>query len=174
MQFPDAAPRPSLWVARHAGLMAKPGPVLDLAAGSGRHSRYLLDLGYRVTAVDRDVSRLADLPGAEIVAADLEGAPWPLAGRIFAGIVVTNYLFRPILPRIAAALGPGGILIYETFGIGHERYGKPRNSEHLLQPGELLDLAESAGLTALAYFCGEVAAPDPAVRQGIVAQRAQA
>src|SRR5256885_1900199 len=133
MQFPPTSTGPSAWVARHAGLMPKPGPVLDLAAGSGRHSRYLLDLGYQVTAVDRDVSRLTDLPGAEIIAADLEdGSSWPLQDRHFAGIVVTNYLFRPVLPRIAAALGSGGVLIYETFGAGQERYGRPRNPEHLL------------------------------------------
>jgi SAM-dependent methyltransferase len=165
-------PAPSAWVARHAGLVPKPGPVLDLAAGRGRHSRLFLELGYRVMALDRDVSRLADLPNAEIIAADLEdGSPWPLEGRQFAGIVVTNYLFRPIMPRITAALGPGGVLIYETFGIGQERYGKPRNPEHLLQPGELLTLAESAGLTVLGYFCGEVANPEPAVRQRIAARR---
>src|SRR6185369_14904127 len=139
-------PAPLAWVARHAGLVPKPGPVLDLAAVGGRHSRLFLDLGYRVTALDRDVSRLEDLPGAEIIVADLEdGSPWPLRGRTFAGIVVTNYLHRPILPQIAAALGPGSVLIYETFGIGQERYGKPRNPEHLLRPGELLDLAEREG-----------------------------
>src|SRR3954469_18234930 len=102
-------PAPSAWVARHAGLVPKPGPVLDLAAGGGRHSRLFLDLGYWVTALDRDVSRLTDLPGAEIIRADLEeGSPWPLQGRQFTGIVVTNYLFRPILPRIGAALEQGG------------------------------------------------------------------
>ena len=166
------SPAPSAWVAGHAGLVPKPGPVLDLAAGGGRHSRYFLDLGYRVTALDRDVSRLGDLAGAEIIAADLEdGSPWPLSGRQFAGIVVTNYLFRPILPRIAMALGPGGVLIYETFGLGQERYGRPRNPEHLLQPGELLAFAETAGLTVRAYFCGEVPGAEPSVRQAIVAKR---
>ena len=168
MQFPP----PSPWVARHASLVPKPGPLLDLAAGGGRHSRFFLDLGYRVTALDRDVSRLADLPAAEIIAADLEdGSPWPLEARQFAGIVVTNYLFRPILSRIAAALRPGGVLIYETFGVGQERYGKPRNPEHLLKPAELLEFAEAARLTVRAYFCGEIAHPEPMVRQAVVAER---
>ena len=172
MQFPHPSTRPLAWVARHADLMPKPGPVLDLAAGSGRHSRLFLDLGHRVTALDRDVSRLGDLSGAEIITADLEdGSPWPLEGRQFAGIVVTNYLFRPILPRIAAALGTGGVLIYETFGIGQERYGKPRNPDHLLKPGELLDFAEREGLVVRAYFCGERAEPEPTVRQAVVAER---
>ena len=165
---------PSSWVARHASLIPQPGPVLDLAAGGGRHARYLKDLGHRVVAVDLDVSRLADLRGdarIEIIAADLEGGSWPLGDRRFAGVVVTNYLWRPILPRIALALLPGGVLIYETFGLGQERHGKPRNPDHLLRPGELLELAESAGLTVRAYRCGEVADPAPAVRQGLAAQR---
>jgi SAM-dependent methyltransferase len=165
-------PASSVWVARHAGLVPKPGPVLDLAAGGGRHSRLFLDLDYRVTALDRDVSRLTPFRDAEIIAADLEdGSPWPLEGRLFGGIVVTNYLYRPILPRIAAALGPDGVLIYETFGLGQERYGKPRNPEHLLRPGELLAFAEAEQLTIRAYFCGTAEGPEPAVRQGVVAQR---
>jgi len=168
MQFPP----PSAWVARHAGLVPKPGPVLDLAAGGGRHSRFFLDQGYRVTALDRDVSRLGDLSGAEVIAADLEdGSPWPLGDRRFAGIVVANYLFRPILPRIAAALRPGGVLIYETFGLGQERYGRPRNPEHLLKPAELLAFAEDARLTVRAYFCGEITDREPMVRQAVVAER---
>jgi len=171
MQSPHPPTPPSAWVAQHAGLAPKPGPVLDLAAGSGRHSRLFLDLGYAVTALDRDVSRLGDL-GAEILAADLEdGSPWPLEGRQFSGIVVTNYLYRPILPLIAAALRPGGVLIYETFSLGQERYGKPRNPDHLLRAGELLDLAESAGLTVPAYFCGESGGAVPSVRQRIAARR---
>src|SRR4051812_30979173 len=111
---------PSSWIARHASLISTPGPVLDLAAGSGRHARYIKGLGRSVVAVDRDVSRLGDLAGdaqIEVIAADLEGgAPWPLGERRFAGIVVTNYLHRPLFPRIAAALQPGGVLLYETFG----------------------------------------------------------
>ncbi|HVO03771.1 MAG TPA: class I SAM-dependent methyltransferase [Candidatus Cybelea sp.] len=166
---------PASWVAEHASLIPKSGPVLDLAAGSGRHALFFKGLGYRPVAVDRDVSRLADLKAdaqTEVIEADLEsGGPWPLGDRRFAGIVVTNYLWRPILPRIAAALLPGGILIYETFGLGQERHGKPTNPDFLLRPGELLDFAESTGLVVRAYRCGEIAAPARAVRQGVVAQR---
>ena len=166
---------PSSWVARHANLIPKAGSVLDLAAGGGRHTRYFKGLGYAVVAVDRDVSALADLAGdaqTEVIAADLEGgAPWPLGDRQFAGIVVTNYLHRPLLPRIAASLGPGGVLIYETFGTGNERFGKPSNPDFLLQPGELLGFAETEGLTVRAYHCGAVAEPRPAVLQRIVAKR---
>ena len=170
----------SNWIIRHAGLVPRPGPVLDLAAGSGRHARYFKGLGYDITALDRDVSRMADLatvPGGrdriEVIEADLEtgSGDWPLGDRTFAGIVVTNYLHRPILPRIAAALGPGGGLIDETFGAGNERFGKPSNPDFLLRPGELLRFAEAQGLTALGYFCGEVATPRKAMRQSVVARR---
>lgn len=166
---------PSAWIARHASLIPPPGRVLDLAAGGGRHTRYFKGLGHAVTAVDWDVSRLADLAGdaqIEIIAADLEGsASWPLGDRRFAGIVVTNYLHRPLFSKIAAALQPGGVLLYETFGVGNERFGKPSNPDFLLKPGELLDFAETAGLVVRAYYCGAVAEPQPAVLQGVVAVR---
>lgn len=167
------------WVRRHAGLIEPGGTVLDLAAGSGRHARFFKDLGHPVLALDRDVSRLADLaadPAVEVIAADLEdGSPWPLvdrgADRRFAGIVVANYLHRPLLPRLAQALKPGGVLIYETFGMGNERFGKPSNPEFLLRPGELLDFAEAFSLTLIAYYCGAVALPHPAMRQRAVLRK---
>ena len=162
---------PSSWVARYASLIPLPGPVLDLAAGSGRHTRYFKGLGYNVVAVDRDVSRLADAQ-AVIIEADLEGGRWPFEKSVFAGIVVTNYLHRPLFPQIAASLLPGGVLIYETFALGNERFGKPSNPDFLLQPGELLDFAEAEGLCVQAYACGEVAEPRSAVLQRIVAARA--
>jgi SAM-dependent methyltransferase len=166
---------PSPWIARHAHLVPAAGRVLDLAAGGGRHTRYFKGLGTAVTAVDRDVSGLADLAGdvqIEVIEADLEGgAPWPLGDRRFAGIVVTNYLHRPLFPKIAAALQPGGALLYETFGIGNERFGKPSNPDFLLKPGELLDFAEAEGLVVRAYHCGEVAEPRPAVLQRVAAVR---
>jgi len=97
--------------------------------------------------------------------------PWPLGTRRFAGIVVTHYLHRPLLPNIARALQPGGVLLYETFGIGNERFGKPSNPDFLLQPGELLGFAEAQGLIVRAYHCGEVSEPRPAVLQRMVAAR---
>ena len=148
---------------------------MDLAAGNGRHTRYFKGLGHAVTAVDRDVSGLADLAGdaqISVIEADLEGGqPWPLEGRHFAGIVVTNYLHRPLFPKLAAGLLPGGVLIYETFGIGNERFGRPSNPDFLLQPGELLAFAEAQGLVVHVYACGEVAEPRPAMLQRIVAAR---
>jgi SAM-dependent methyltransferase len=155
-------------------LLPAGGKVLDLAAGSGRHARYFKGLGFQVTALDRDISGLRPLAadGVEVLAADLEdGSPWPLGDRQFDGIAVTNYLHRPLFPRLAGALAPDGVLIYETFGIGNERFGKPSNPNFLLRPGELLDFAAAHGLQVLAYECGEVAEPKPAVIQRIVAQR---
>jgi SAM-dependent methyltransferase len=164
----------SAWVRRHSALLRPGSEILDLAAGSGRHTRHFKSLGHQVTAIDRDISSLRDLacPGVEIVAADLEdGSPWPLGDRQFDGVVITNYLHRPLFPRIARALAPGGILIYETFGVGNERFGKPSNPDFLLLPGELLELATAHRLQVLAYACGEVAEPKRAVTQRMVAQR---
>ncbi|HLY44356.1 MAG TPA: class I SAM-dependent methyltransferase [Stellaceae bacterium] len=160
---------PSAWLTRFARLIQRGGSVLDLAAGGGRHTRLLLDMGFRVTAVDRDVERLRPLAGerCELRAIDLEaGAPWPL-GRNYDGIVVINYLHRPLLAPLAAALAPGGVVIYETFAVGNERFGRPRNPEFLLRPGELL--AAFAALSVVAFEQGEVTQPRPAVIQRIAA-----
>jgi SAM-dependent methyltransferase len=164
----------SPWVRRFAGLIPARGPVLDVAAGCGRHTRFLLGLGYRVTAIDRDVSALAGLEDQRaltILAADLEdGGPWPLGGQLFAGVVVTNYLHRPRLPDIVVSVAPGGCLIYETFAAGNERFGKPRSPDFLLRPGELLDAVRDR-LTVAAYEHLEVTEPRPAIVQRIAAVR---
>jgi SAM-dependent methyltransferase len=162
----------SAWVRRFADRIPAGGPVLDLAAGSGRHTRFLRSRGHPVTAVDRDVTGLADLQGdtsVTILASDLENdRPWPLGDRRFAGVVVTNYLHRPLLPPIVAAVAPGGCLIYETFAVGNERFGKPSNPAFLLRPGELLEAARGR-LTVIAYENLEVAEPRPAMIQRIAA-----
>jgi SAM-dependent methyltransferase len=159
---------PSPWIVRFARLIRPGGRVLDLAAGSGRHARHLAGLGFAVTAVDRDTSGLRDFSGTTM-ALDLEdGHPWTLGGD-WDGIVVANYLHRPLLPAIAAGLGPEGIVIYETFAAGNERFGKPSNPDFLLRPGELL--AAFPQLHVIAFEQGEVAAPRPAVIQRIAAAR---
>lgn len=168
-----ALDRPSAWVARFLALAAAGGPVLDLAAGGGRHTRLARARGLCVTAVDRDVSGLADLtadPLIEIMEADLEGEPWPLAGRRFAAVIVANYLHRPLFPHLVAAVAEGGLLIYETFAHGNEAFGKPSNPNFLLAPGELLD-AVRGELTVVAYEHGKIESPRPAVIQRIAAVR---
>jgi SAM-dependent methyltransferase len=159
---------PSPWIVRFARLIRRGGRVLDLAAGSGRHARHLAGLGFAVTAVDRDVSALRDFAGT-VLALDLEdGRPWALGGD-WDGIVVADYLHRPLLPAIADSLGPEGVVIYETFAAGNERFGKPSNPDFLLRPGELL--AAFPQLHVVAFEQGEVAAPRPAVIQRIAAAR---
>jgi len=162
---------PSPWVVRFAPLIAAGGAALDLACGSGRHTRHLLARGHRVTAIDIALGGLADLAGdmrVERLRADLENAPWPLGDRQFAGVVVTNYLWRALLPRIVAAVAPGGVLIYETFARGNERFGKPSNPDFLLKSGELLQ-AVAGRLRVVAYECLEGTEPRPAVVQRIAA-----
>jgi SAM-dependent methyltransferase len=162
-------PRPSAWVRRFAPLIRHDGRVLDLAAGSGRHTRLLIDMGFRVTAVDRDTAALRQCAGERcaVHAIDLEsGALWPLGGG-YDGIVVTNYLYRPLLAPLAASLAAGGVLIYETFALGNERFGRPANPDHLLRPGELL--LACAALAVVAFEQGEVDHPRPAVIQRIAA-----
>jgi SAM-dependent methyltransferase len=142
---------PSAWVTRWAALVTR-GPVLDVAAGSGRHSRHFAQRGLKVVAVDRDAQALPE--GITFLKANLEdGSPWPFAGQRFGAIVVTNYLHRPLFPLIAAALDEGGALIYETFMLGNERYGKPSNPNFLLRPGELLEAF--GALTVVAFEQGD-------------------
>lgn len=156
---------PSPWVVRWAGAIAPHGRVLDLACGPGRHVRYLASRGLRVTAVDRDREALAQSRGiaAESIEADLEADAWPLPGRQFDAVVVTNYLWRPLLPAIAACVADGGLLLYETFALGQEHFGRPSNPHFLLRPGELLEAAQ--GLHVLAYEDGVAALPDRRVQR---------
>lgn len=169
-QIHQGVNEPSAWLVRYAHLVPRGGLVLDLAAGAGRHSLLFADRGHPVVAVDRDTTALTPRPGLEIIAADLEGGPWPLGERRFAGIVVTNYLHRPLLPRLVAAVAEGGVLLYETFAVGNERLGRPSNPDFLLRPGELLDAVRGT-LTVIAYEAGEVDRPKRAIVQRICAQR---
>lgn len=163
----------SAWVGRFAGLVPAAGTVLDVAAGGGRHTRFFLQSGYAVVAVDRDVSALSDLRDhlrVQIIEADLEGdGPWPLGERRFAGVVVTNYLHRPLLPILVAAVAEGGCLIYQTFAVGNERFGRPSNPDFLLRPGELLETVRGR-LEVVAYEHLEVSDPRPAMVQRIAAR----
>jgi SAM-dependent methyltransferase len=158
---------PSRWVAKWASLIPR-GSVLDLACGSGRHARFLVSLGYSVTAVDREPQ---SIPGVRFLQADLEdGSPWPLPGERFQGIVVANYLHRPLFPLLMESLAPGGVLLYETFMLGNERYGKPSNPAFLLRPGELWQAF--GGLHLIGFEQGFAAQPKPAMIQRLCAVRA--
>jgi SAM-dependent methyltransferase len=165
---------PSPWVVRWAPLIKQGGAVLDVASGRGRHARYLAGLGHDVTAVDRDAEALESLrgiPRIHAVQADLENnQPWLFPGEQFAGIVVTNYLHRPLFPHLLASLAPGGVLIYETFALGNERYGKPSNPDFLLRPGELLQAFGSMDVQG--FEEGPQEHPKPALIQRICAIKA--
>ena len=159
-------PAPSEWVERWAPLVER-GPVLDVASGSGRHARFFAKRGLEVVAVDREPQ---EIPGVTFVKADLEdGSPWPLAGRRFGAVVVTNYLHRPLMKTLLGSLDENGILIYETFMAGNEKLGKPSNPAFLLRPGELLEAF--AGLTVVAFEQGVVERPKPAAIQRLCARR---
>jgi SAM-dependent methyltransferase len=135
----DARGAPLPWIVQWAGLVAPDAAVLDLAAGSGRHALFFAERGNTVMAVDRDTSRLPAHPNIEPLTADLEdGSPWPLTRRVGAA-VVTNYLHRPLMPALLDAIEPGGVLLYQTFMEGNERFGRPSRPDHLLKDGELLE-----------------------------------
>lgn len=163
--------KPSAWVTRWADRVPFGGRVLDVACGSGRHARYFASRGHPVVAVDRDpvaLGRLAGVPGVTTRRADLEQGDWPCPGEQFAGIVVTNYLHRPLFAHLLPALAPAAVLIYETFAEGSERFGRPSNPAFLLRPGELLDIARGR-LRVLAYEDLQVNDPRPAMVQRICA-----
>jgi len=160
---------PSDWVVRWAHLIPAGGRVLDVASGNGRHARWLAGRGHPVDAVDRDaaaLSKLASVTGVRILTADIENGPWPYGSAEFAGIIVTNYLHRPLFPALVAALAPDGVLIYETFAAGNERYGRPSNPEFLLRPGELLELLRGQ-FRVIAYEDTGVERPRPALVQRV-------
>lgn len=159
---------PSPWVQRWAHLLPHECSVLDVACGSGRHTRWLAARGHRLTAIDRDEAACAPLREvAEVIVADIEGGPWPCAGRRFGAVLVTNYLWRPLWPRLLESLAPGGVLICETFAAGNETVGRPARPDFLLQPGELLQ--RCASLRVVAYEDGFATAPDRFVQRIVAA-----
>lgn len=165
---------PSAWVARWAPLVQPGGTVLDLACGSGRHARHFAALGHTVLAVDRNADALAalrDVKRVETQVADLEEQPWPYSPAQFSAVVVANYLHRPLFPHLIESLAADGVLIYETFMVGNERYGKPSNPAFLLRSGELLERV-AGKLSIVAFEQGTVQGGQPAVVQRLCAVRA--
>jgi SAM-dependent methyltransferase len=168
---------PSDWLIRWAHLLPPGGRVLDVACGSGRHVRWLAERGWQVTALDRDAAALQPLRGlagvAQVVMADIEGAPWPLPGQQFDAVLVTNYLHRPLMPTLLASVAPGGVLVYETFAWGQASVGRPSNPDFLLQPGELLDLLRGEpALRVVAYEAGFLAPPERFVQRVVAVREA--
>ncbi len=166
---------PSAWVQRWSHLVRPGGTVLDIACGRGRHLRWFAQRGHPVTGVDRAAEALSSLTGVgELVLADIEEGPWPLMDsgrpRLFDAVVVTNYLWRALMPTIQASLAPGGVLIYETFASGNETVGKPSRPDFLLRPGELL--TAFAELRVIAYEDGFLNAPERFVQRLVAIQPA--
>lgn len=119
--------------------------------------------GHPVTGVDIDTSAAAaQVPTATLVQADIENGPWPLLAdggtpQLFDAVIITNYLWRPLMGTLLASLAPGGVLLYETFSQGNETVGRPARADFLLQPGELL--RTFAALQVVAYENGYLDSP---------------
>jgi SAM-dependent methyltransferase len=160
---------PSAWVTRWSHLIPPSSHVLDLACGHGRHMRHFAALGHCVVGVDRNPEAVAAVGSlGEAVCADLENGVWPLETRTFEGVVVTNYLWRPLWQRLLASLAPGGVLIYETFSAGNDTVGKPSRPDFLLQSGELLQICQS--LRVVAFEEGFLTPPDRFVQRIVAVQ----
>ena len=125
-----------------------------------------------MTALDISVEALQAVvthsPSARTIQADIENAPWPLGDETFDAVVVTNYLWRPLFPKLLASLKDGGILIYETFSAGNETVGKPSRPDFLLNRKELLSLC--ASLHVIAYEEGFLTEPDRFVQRIVAAK----
>ncbi len=166
---------PSPWIVRWSHLLQPQSTVLDVACGSGRHLQWFANLGHKVTGIDRDIDPARRrLPGVELVCADVETNPWPFAleghPRTFDAVVVTNYLWRPLMLTLVDSVAPGGVLLHETFACGHEKLGRPTRADFLLQPGELLRACSA--LQVVAYENGFLDNP-PRIVQRVAAVRQQ-
>jgi SAM-dependent methyltransferase len=160
------------WVTKYTALIPSNTLVLDLACGSGRNTRFLLDKGYSVVALDKDVSQLVDISCRKNLRKykfDLEaGIKFPFHKQEFSGVIVTNYLYRPLFENLINSLSDGGVLIYQTFMIGNEAYGRPINPKFLLKRNELSDVFDKK-LYVIAFEQGYIESPKPAVVQSICA-----
>ena len=140
---------PSQWLVDHRDLWPPHGSVLDVACGKGRNAIAMAQTGLRVRAIDGSTEAIAALndeaarQGLPIDTAviDLETVPPPSLGEsLYDAVLVFNYLHRPLMPAIRAAVKPGGRIFYETFTARQAERGKPRNPAFLLNDGELVAL----------------------------------
>ncbi|UCH50009.1 MAG: class I SAM-dependent methyltransferase [Betaproteobacteria bacterium] len=170
-ETPHQGLAPSPWVTRWIRLLQADSLVLDVACGFGRHTRLAVQQGHRVVAVDRNEEVLAgleSLPGVRTVQADIENGEWPVKGQRFDAVIVTNYLHRPLFPALLKSVTEAGLLIYETFAKGNERFGRPSNPDYLLEPGELCNVVRPS-LRVLGYEDVYVDSPKPAMVQRVCA-----
>jgi len=166
---PHGGNAPNAWVQRWTHLIAPGGEVLDLACGHGRHMRHLAEHGFRPVGVDCNPEALAQAQAwGETCLADVENHPWPFPGRWFDAVVITHYLWRPLLPHILASLAPHGVLIHETFAQGNETVGRPSRPDFLLRHGELLQMCQ--GLHIVAYENGFIDHPARFVQRVVAVQ----
>ena len=161
--------KPNKWVECYSSLIPSGGSVLDLACGSGRHTGMLLNKGYQVTAVDIDTTLIKQNfsnKNLNIVKCDLESLSfWPFEKNSFLGIIVVNYLHRPLFSKIIESLREEGVLVYQTFADGHSRYGKPKNPDYLLKRGELKTVFDS--MKIISYQHGYLSYPSQSIIQRI-------
>lgn len=140
-------PRP--WLADHRALLdQQPGRrALDAACGRGREALYLAEIGFEVDALDVSdvvVDALAGEAGERDLSVharrvDLAAVPAPFDHGAYDLVTCFYFLLRPLLPALAAALAPGGLLFYETFTRDHvEVLGGDMNRGVLLDHNELL------------------------------------
>jgi 2-polyprenyl-3-methyl-5-hydroxy-6-metoxy-1,4-benzoquinol methylase len=121
------------------------GRALDVAAGAGRDAVTLALHGLTVEAWDIDgeaLARAAALARRSGVAietrvCDLEDPGVEIPAAAYQVVTCFRFLHRPLLPKLAAAVAPGGVILCETFRVGQERFGKPKRAQFLLEPGEL-------------------------------------
>lgn len=162
---------PSAWIVKYAPLINKKGRVLDLACGNGRHAMWFAKYDFHVDAMDCDdqvTSNMVGINNINVIVVDVEASDWPQSDQRYDGLVVSRYLYRPLLQTLATMLNPGGVLIYETFMVGNERYGKPSNPDFLLRPNELFEVY-SPLLSIVSFEQGEEEMPRPVVMQRICA-----
>lgn len=175
-EFAHGTEPPSEWVKRWSHLVKAQGQVLDVACGHGRHAYWFHGLNHTLTLIDKSQAAVDSIAIATQVCnklvADIENGPWPLTGRQFDAVVVTNYLWRPLMPTLLASLAPGGVLLYETFTAGNETVGKPSRPDFLLRSGELLQVCKDLRVVAFEdAFVQSTHSTSPRFVQRIVAVR---